>query len=55
MTKIESKAINDNAWEYAFAIDVLGNGADAPVKAALEEVAAQGAYLKVLGSYPAAE
>lgn len=55
MTKIESKLIHDNTWEYAFAIDVLGNGADAPVKAALEEVAAQAAYLKVLGSYPAAE
>jgi len=55
MTKIESKMMNDNAWEYAFAIDVLGNCADAPVRAALEEVAAQAAFLKVLGSYPAAE
>jgi chorismate mutase / prephenate dehydratase len=55
MTKIESKAIHDSAWESAFAIDVLGNAADAPVQAALEEISAEGAYVKILGSYPAAE
>jgi chorismate mutase/prephenate dehydratase len=41
-------------WEYVFYVDIEGHHDDAPIKAALEELARRAAYMKILGSYPVA-
>jgi chorismate mutase/prephenate dehydratase len=41
-------------WEYVFYVDIEGHRDDAPIKAALEELARRAAYMKTLGSYPVA-
>ncbi|MBU3736673.1 MAG: prephenate dehydratase [Methylobacterium sp.] len=54
MTKLESRPAHTGIWEYVFFVDIEGHRADPQVAAALEEVAARAAFLKVLGSYPVA-
>jgi chorismate mutase/prephenate dehydratase len=60
MTRIESRPARrglqfDSAlWEYVFFIDVEGHRRDEPVAKALGELERIAPYLKVLGSYPAA-
>jgi chorismate mutase / prephenate dehydratase len=56
MTRIESRPARGRSalWEYVFFIDVEGHQKDEPVVKALAELKRLAPYLKVLGSYPAA-
>lgn len=53
LTRLESRPIPENPFEYVFFVDFLG-GTDAPeVERALDELRDAAGALKVLGSYPA--
>ncbi|HWM44036.1 MAG TPA: prephenate dehydratase [Burkholderiales bacterium] len=56
MTRIESRPARARSalWEYLFFIDVEGHQKDEAVAKALAELKRLAPYLKVLGSYPAA-
>jgi chorismate mutase/prephenate dehydratase len=56
MTRIESRPARARSalWEYVFFIDVEGHQDDEPVARALAELKRLAPYLKILGSYPAA-
>ncbi len=54
MTRFESRPAKNRAWEYHFYIDLEGHMQDPAVAAALRELNATAAFLKVLGSYPRA-
>ncbi len=54
MHKLESRPSRERAWEYVFWIDLDGDLADAPMAAALVELAGVTTMRRVLGSYPAA-
>jgi chorismate mutase / prephenate dehydratase len=56
MTRIESRPARTRSalWEYMFFIDVEGHQKDQAVAKALAELKRNAPYLKVLGSYPAA-
>ena len=54
MTKLESRPVKGTNWEYLFFVDIQGHRDDPVVSAALKEVTARAAMVKVLGSYPAA-
>jgi chorismate mutase/prephenate dehydratase len=41
-------------WEYVFFVDVEGHQSERQVARALDEVRNRAAFLKILGSYPAA-
>jgi chorismate mutase/prephenate dehydratase len=55
MTKIESRPSKRKAWEYFFFVDCDGHLSDRKVAKALDLLAEQCSYVKVLGSYPNAE
>jgi len=52
LTKLESRPIPENPWEYIFYADFEGGTDDENVKLALSEMEASSLFLKVLGSYP---
>ena len=52
MTKLESRPIPENPWEYVFYVDFEGSIEDKNVKLALSEMEASSIFVKVLGSYP---
>ena len=52
LTKIESRPSKRKQWDYVFFIDVDGHHEDAPMKAALAELAERSIAVKILGSYP---
>jgi chorismate mutase / prephenate dehydratase len=52
MTRIESRPSKRRAWEYFFFVDCDGHFEDPKVAKALRMLEDQGAYVKVLGSYP---
>ena len=54
MTRLESRPARHALWEYVFFVDIEGHVDQEPVKGALDKLAAEAAYLKVLGSYPSA-
>ncbi|MBS1162027.1 MAG: prephenate dehydratase [Proteobacteria bacterium] len=54
MTRLESRPARNALWEYVFYVDVEGHRDEPAVKAALDELAKNAAYLKILGSYPVA-
>ena len=54
MSRLQSRPAPGGMWEYVFYIDLIGHRDDAPVAAALTELGEQAAFLKILGSYPAA-
>ena len=54
MTRIESRPSRRGVWEYVFFVDIEGHAAETKVAQALEELRAEAAMLKVLGSYPRA-
>ncbi|MFN3630985.1 MAG: prephenate dehydratase [Casimicrobiaceae bacterium] len=54
MTHLESRPSPDRLWEYYFFVDIEGHAADPRVAAALGDVRAQAAYMKIVGSYPVA-
>ena len=55
MTKLESRPRRDKPWSYLFYVDVEGHVGDANVAAALTGLMRKAAFVKYLGSYPAAE
>lgn len=55
LTKLESRPRPRAPWEYLFFVDVQGRADAEPLRRALEELAAQANFLKVLGTYPAHE
>ncbi|MBK9162099.1 MAG: prephenate dehydratase [Nitrosomonadales bacterium] len=54
MTRLESRPARSGLWEYVFYMDIEGHQADAKVADALAELRQAAAFMKVLGSYPAA-
>jgi len=54
MTNLQSRPARSGLWEYVFYIDIEGHQSTATVAAALAELQARAAFVKVLGSYPAA-
>ena len=54
MTKLESRPRRDKPWSYLFYIDIEGHIDDANVAAALTGLMRKAAFVKFLGSYPAA-
>jgi chorismate mutase / prephenate dehydratase len=54
MTRIESRPSRRGMWDYVFFIDVEGHRQEPKIAQALQELAAEAAMLKVLGSYPGA-
>lgn len=51
MTKIESRPIEDQNWEYRFFIDFEGNLAEGAVKNALRGLREEAKNLRILGNY----
>ena len=54
MCRLESRPAKNALWEYVFYVDIEGHRSAAPIAAALDRLAANAAYLKILGSYPVA-
>ncbi|MDP2198642.1 MAG: prephenate dehydratase [Sulfurimicrobium sp.] len=54
MSKLESRPSRTGLWEYMFFVDIEGHHQDEKVAQALAELRDKAAFLKVLGSYPAA-
>lgn len=54
MKRFESRPARQGGWEYYFYIDILGHQDDPKVAVALNELRANAAFYKVLGSYPRA-
>ena len=54
MTRLESRPSRNRKWSYVFFIDFAGHIEDAPGAAVIEQLTAEVADLKVLGSYPRA-
>jgi chorismate mutase/prephenate dehydratase len=54
MNRIESRPAHQGLWRYAFFIDFGGHIDDAPVRAALQDIARSASEVKILGSYPCA-
>lgn len=54
MSRLESRPARSGTWEYVFFVVCEGHRQDAALAAALTEIEARAAFLKVLGSYPAA-
>ena len=54
MSKLESRPARSGNWEYLFFVVCEGHRQDARLAAALAETGSRAAFLKILGSYPAA-
>lgn len=54
MTKLESRPRRDKPWSYLFYVDIEGHVEDPPVAAAMTGLMRKAAFVKYLGSYPAA-
>lgn len=52
LTKIESRPIKDQPWEYVFFLDFEGHTRDAHIQEAVSELKKNVLFLKFLGSYP---
>ncbi|HET9026622.1 MAG TPA: prephenate dehydratase [Trueperaceae bacterium] len=55
MTKLESRPRRDKPWSYLFYLDIDGHIEDPNVAAAMTDLMRRAAFVKFLGSYPAAE
>ena len=55
MVKIESRPRRDRPWSYIFYIDIIGHIEDENVQNALTAIMRKAAFVKFLGSYPAAD
>ena len=54
MSKLESRPARGSNWEYLFFVVCNGHRQDPKMVAALAEIETRAAFLKILGSYPAA-
>lgn len=54
MSKLESRPARAGSWEYLFFVVCDGHRQDVKLAAALAEIESRAAFLKILGSYPAA-
>jgi len=54
MTRIESRPSRRGLWEYVFFMDIDGHIEEPKVRAALDELEREAAFVKWLGSYPKA-
>lgn len=54
LTRIESRPLRGQLWQYAFFTDLEGHRNDPAVQRALEQLRQGGAMVRVLGSYPRA-
>ena len=54
MSKLESRPARGSNWEYLFFVVCNGHRQDPKLVAALTEIESRAAFLKILGSYPAA-
>ena len=54
LTRIQSRPRRDRAWSYVFHVDFEGDARDATAAEALAGLLHRAAFVKVLGSYPAA-
>jgi len=52
MTKIESRPLKEQPWEYFFFADIEGHISDDKVKKSLQKIKRMVNFFKVLGSYP---
>jgi chorismate mutase/prephenate dehydratase len=52
LTKIESRPIKDQPWEYVFFLDFEGHTTDPTIQEAVSELKKKVLFLKFLGSYP---
>ena len=55
LTKIESRPRRNRPWHYRFYVDFEGHENDPHVRAAMLGILKKASFLKVLGSYPAAQ
>src|SRR5215216_2929455 len=55
LTRIESRPLRGQLWQYAFFTDLEGHRDDPSVSRALERLRQNGAMVRVLGSYPRAK
>ena len=55
MSRIESRPARTGQWEYLFYVDVEGHLSEPRVAQALAEITQKAPFLKVFGSYPAAD
>lgn len=55
LTKIESRPRRDRLWQYIFYLDFDGHWQDPEAGAALVGLLSKAAFVKLLGSYPAAQ
>src|SRR5262249_40667866 len=55
LTRLESRPIPANPFEYVFFVDFLGGLDDHAVRSALTELRSAARHLKVIGSYPVAK
>jgi len=51
LTKIESRPLVHQPWEYLFYVDFLGAQTDDNVRKALDQLRDMASFFKVLGSY----
>ncbi len=55
LTKVESRPRRNRPWHYRFYMDFEGHESDTAVQEALLGILKKASFLKVLGSYPAAQ
>ena len=52
LTKLESRPVPENPWEYVFYTDFEGGADTEEVRRCLDALKSQALFVKVLGSYP---
>ena len=55
MSRIESRPARTGQWEYLFYVDLEGHASDSRLAQALAELRQRAPFVKVFGSYPAAD
>jgi prephenate dehydratase len=55
LTKLESRTMRGRKWQYLFYLDFEGHWQDPDAAVAIAELVHQAAFVKMLGSYPAAK